>query len=143
MRSIFLKPSLMVLAVALSFSGSLHAQARRSSVVASGRASVFVTPDQVKISASVTTQAPTAQDATSQNATRMNNLLGALRKLLGSTADIKTTNVSIFPVYQNAPNQPPTLVGFSANSTIEVTLSVAGSIGSVIDTAAQNGATSV
>src|SRR5689334_16724144 len=106
----FLKPSVARIAailLTLCFSGSIHAQARRSSVVANGKASVFVTPDQVKISASVTTQAPTAQDATSQNATRMNNLLGALRKLLGSTADIKTTNVSIFPVYQNIPNQPP------------------------------------
>ena len=121
-----------------------QAQTRRPYVAATGRGTVSVPPDQVKISANVTTQAPTAQDATSQNAARMSNLLAALRKLLGSTAQIETTNLNVSPVYRSSQaGQPPAIVAYSASNSVEIALSVASAVGAVIDTASQNGATSV
>src|SRR6266567_2651019 len=101
------KPAILAIVGLVS---SLSAQAqltRRPFVSATGRASVFATPDQVKISATVMTEAMTAQDATAQNANIMNGLLGALRKVAGASADIKTINFNVYPIYRNAANQPP------------------------------------
>jgi uncharacterized protein YggE len=117
--------------------------ARRPYVNATGRATVSATPDKVTVSATVTTQAPTAQEATSQNATRMTNLLTALRKLLGANGEIKTINLTVTPIYRSSQNQPPAIIAYSASNTVEVTLTVASAAGSVIDTATQNGATTV
>lgn len=128
--------------VCLSVSASAQS-ARRPFVNATGRATVSATPDKVTVSATVTTQAPTAQEATSQNATRMTTLLAALRKLLGANGEIKTINLSVTPIYRSSQNQPPAIIAYSASNTVEVTLTVAGAAGSVIDTATQNGATTV
>src|SRR6266436_4387682 len=114
------------LAIILAFSSSgLLAQlpARQPSVRASGEASVFALPDQVRIDASVTTQGKTAQDAASQNASQLAAVTSALGQLLGPSADIKTINYFVGPNYQYPPNGgTPILIGYTASNTIEVTL---------------------
>jgi uncharacterized protein YggE len=116
----------------------------RPFVRAAGQASVFVQPDQVKIDLGVTTQGTTAQDAAAQNATQVGNLIAALQKLLGPTADIKTINYFVGPVYQNQPSGGPAkIIGYTATMTVEVTLGGITMAGAVIDTAAGAGATSI
>ncbi len=131
--------------VALSF--ALHAQTTttpRPFVRAAGQASVFVQPDQVKIDATITTQGNTAQDAAAQNATVSAAVVTALQKLLGANADIKTVNYFISPIYRNSTTGgPPTIVGYTANNTVQVTLSQISQAGAVIDTAAGAGASSI
>jgi uncharacterized protein YggE len=137
---------LVPLVLAALSSPGLQAQlpARVPFVRTSGTASVFVSPDQVIVDASVMTQAMTAQDAASQDATQVANVLAALGKLLGSGADIKTVNYYVAPVYKYPPNGgTPTLTGYSATNTIEITLNMLNLAGAVIDTATQAGATSV
>ncbi|MBV8846168.1 MAG: SIMPL domain-containing protein [Bryobacterales bacterium] len=113
-------------------------------VRATGTASVFVQPDQAIVDATVTTRATTAQAAASQNATQTASVLSALTQLLGSGANIKTVNYSITPNFMYPPNAAtPTLLDYSASNTVEVTLSSVTTVGSVIDTAVQAGATSV
>ena len=139
------KPFLFVL-VALSVP-ALRAQVSLGtspSIHTTGSARVFVAPDQVKVDATVTTQGLTAQDASTQNATQTAAVLAALQTLLGAGADIKTVSYSVTPNYKYPPNGGnPTLTGFTANNTIEVTLSVVTTAGPVIDTATQAGATMV
>ena len=114
------------------------------SVRASGTATISVNPDQAQISATVTTQGMTAQAASSQNATQSAAVLSALTQLLGAGANIKTINYSVTPNYNYPPNGGiPILTGFTANNTVEVTLSGVTTVGTVIDTAIQAGATSV
>jgi len=135
----------MILAIAGVFI-CLHAQAqtgRRPFVSATGRSSVFATPDQVKIDASVTTEGMTAQDATAQNANIMNALLAAIRRVVGASGDVKTINFNVYPIYKNAPNQAPVITGYSASNTVEVTLTNTSLAGPVIDAASQNGATGI
>lgn len=116
----------------------------RPAVRATGTATIFATPDQAVVDAAVTTRAMTAQAAGSQNAAQTSAVLSALTQLLGSGANIKTINYSIAPNY-NYPQGggPPTLTGFTANNTVEVTLSAITTVGSVIDTAVQAGASSI
>jgi uncharacterized protein YggE len=137
---------LLLLFVSLCLSNAvLHAQisARQPFVRASGNASVFVQPDQVRIDATVTTQAATAQDASAQNATQTTALLAALGKLLGTGADIKTVNYYVTPNYKSTSNGGTVLTGYTASNTVEVTLGTLSTVGAVIDTATQGGATSV
>ncbi|HWZ30103.1 MAG TPA: SIMPL domain-containing protein [Bryobacteraceae bacterium] len=116
----------------------------RPSVRAAGQASVFMQPDQVKIDAGVVSPGTTAQDAAAQNANQVAAVVAALQKLLGTGADIKTINYYVTPVYKSGTNgAPPTIVGYTASLTVEVTMGSVSMAGAVIDTAAAAGATSV
>jgi uncharacterized protein YggE len=116
----------------------------RPFIRASGQASVFVPPDQAKVGASVMTQGTTAQDAASRNADQVASLVTALTKLVGTGADIKTINYSVGPIYKSSQNGgPPTIVGYTASLTVQVTLGALSTVGAVIDTATQAGATSI
>ena len=140
-----MRPALILLLFAIP-TGPLWAQVpanARPVVRATGNASVFTQPDQVQIDATVATQGMTAQAASSQNATQAAAVLSALNQLLGTGANIKTISYSISPNYTYPPNGTPTLTGYTASNTIEVTLSALNSAGSVIDTAVQAGATSI
>lgn len=138
-----MKLMIIATAVALSLPAWAQVPVARPSVRATGRASVFATPDQVKIDASVTTDGPNAQEATAKNAGIMTALLDALRKLLGPNADIKTVNFNVYPQYRTVSGQPPAIIGYMATNTVEVTLAGTSSIGSVIDVATANGATGI
>lgn len=120
------------------------APAPRPLVRATGTASLFVNPDQAEVDVGVTTRATTAQAAASQNATQVAAVLSALTQLLGPGANIKTINYSATPNYNYPPNGgTPTLTGFTASNTVAVTLSSVSTVGTVIDTAIQAGATTV
>ena len=73
-------------------SPGLRAQSllRSSFVRAFGQATVSVKPDLARVEFSVVTQASTAQDASTQNATRTSNVLTQLQTLLAPNADIQT-----------------------------------------------------
>ena len=76
-------PLFMLMSFAI-LSTILPAQTSQKHFVrSSGSASVFVTPDQVQIDFSISTQGQTAQEASSKNATQVAALLAALTKLLG------------------------------------------------------------
>jgi hypothetical protein len=141
-----LKPLVIVLALITLVAPRAPAQvpARRSSVRAAGQASVFVTPDQVKVDASIVTQGVSAQDAASQNAGQVAAVITALTKVLGPSADIKTVNYFVGPVYKYpSGGGPGTIAGYTASMTVEVTLGTISMTGLVIDTATQAGATSI
>jgi uncharacterized protein len=111
----------------------------RSTINASGQASVFVPPDQAKVDVTVTAHGPTAQAAAAADATEVTAVLAAFTKLLGASADIKTVNYFVGANYNNQ----QTIVGYIASSTLEITLSTLSMAGTVIDTAVAAGATSV
>jgi uncharacterized protein YggE len=110
---------------------------------ATGTASVSIQPDTAKIDLAVTTQASTAQQASSQNATQTSAVIAALQQLLGAGADIKTLSYSVSPVYTYPQNAPPNLVGFTVTNSLVVTVSDLTSVGKVVDTAVAAGATSI
>ncbi|HXP85679.1 MAG TPA: SIMPL domain-containing protein [Bryobacteraceae bacterium] len=114
----------------------------RPFVEAAGSATVSSAPDQATIDATVGTTGTSAQDAAAKNANQVTGLLAALGKLLGPGANIQTISYYIYPNYQNTPPYT-TVVGYTANSTVEVTLSDLTQAGAVIDTAVANGATSL
>lgn len=117
--------------------------AQRPYIQASGEGAVNIRPDQVIISVGVTTEGQTAQEAADRNATQAAAVLAALRQLLGPTAQIETIAYSISPIYRSQPGTAPTITGYTANNTLQVTSGDLTLAGRVIDVAAQAGANTV
>ncbi len=133
------KSLFVVLALAGSLGASAQMVTRARYVVASGEGVVSVKPDMVRVTVGVTTQATNAQDASSQNATIIQNVLDKLKQTF-PTADIRTLNYSLNPNYTYPPGGTPNLTGFTATNTVQVTTSDLSVPGKIIDTATQAGA---
>ena len=114
------------------------------SITVTGEATVKASPDQAQIDIGVVTQAATAQAAASQNAQKLDATLSALRRALGSGADIKTINYSLMPNYRY-PREggQPTIAGYNASNTVQVKTNDLTQIGKIIDTATGAGANNI
>jgi len=110
-------------------------------ITASANASISAPPDKAMVDVGVSTQATTAQDASTQNATQVSSVLAAMQTVLGANANIKTINYSLNPVYSTGNN--PTIVGYTASNTVEATLTDLTLIGKVIDASIAAGANRV
>ena len=125
---------------------AIWAQALQSvpSVRATGSGSVFVRPDQVKIDIGVVTQSSTADAAASRNAAQLKTVLDQLHAAIGSKGDIRTISYSLNPVYQYPKNGgKPSIEGYTAANTVEITSSDLVNIGKLIDSAAGGGANEI
>jgi uncharacterized protein len=113
-------------------------------VRASGEATVTAEPDRAQISIGVISQAPTAQEASSQNATQTTRVLDAVRRVLGSGGEVKTSGYYIGPDYQYPKTGgSPKIVGYRANNTVQVTVNDLTLVGKVIDAATSSGANNI
>src|SRR5262249_41484940 len=84
---------------------------------------VTVKPDRAEINIGVVTQAPSAQAAATQNAQKLDSVLADLRKVLGSAAQLKTINYALTPNFRySREGGQPTITGYTASNTVEVTM---------------------
>ena len=120
------------------------ARETRPFVRVTGDATVSAKPDQAEINIGVVTQAPTADDAATQNAKQSTAMIGSLRDILGPTADIKTVNYSLTPI-QRYPNNggSPTITGYSATNTVHIKTQNLSLVGKIIDTVTKSGANQI
>src|ERR1044071_1316393 len=112
-----------------------------ASVQATGTAIMSVAPDQAQFTAGVITQGTTAQDAAQQNATQTAAMLTALKGVLGTNGTVQTVGYSVSPRYNNS--QPPSVIGYTASNTVQVTTINLNLVGPLIDAANQAGANNV
>jgi len=112
-----------------------------SSIRVTGDATVSAKPDRAQIDVGVLTQEKQSQNAATQNAKQIDNVLTALHKLLGPDADIKTINYSLSPDYQYRPiGGKASVSSYTAMNVVRVTVDDLERVGYVIDTATQAGA---
>lgn len=137
-------PLAAMLGLAALGTASAAAQQAPSSVRASAEATVTAIPDRARIHIGVVTQAPTAQAAAAENAKRLDAVLAALRKALGTAGSVRTIGYSVNP-NMRYPREggPPTITGYTATNTVEVTVDDLKNVPTVIDTATQIGANTV
>lgn len=113
-------------------------------VTAEGRSST--TPDMASAAFSISTNADTADAATSDNNARYNRLLSALAKIGIDKSEIQTAS---YGVTYNPPPKPPEIpqqgqrYGYSADRSVNVTVKRLGEVGKVLDTALAAGVTGV
>jgi len=120
---------------------TLPAQVTVPAIQANGTATINAQPDQAQLSVGVITQGSTAQQAGQLNAALATTVQNALKAVLGSSGSIQTVGYSVYPRYSNS--NTPTIVGYTASNTIQITTNSLNLIGTLIDTANQAGASSV
>lgn len=109
------------------------------SVSVSGSGSVNGVPDQAVIVLGVRTEDENAAQALTLNNTQMQALITALRAAGVAQADIRTLTVQLQPRYQPPPTSRaedlPTVDGFIAINTVEVTVRDLDTLGELLDSA--------
>ena len=110
-------------------------------VTVSGTGHMSALPDQAVITIGVQESAATAAAALDANSKKMQDVLARLKAEGIPDSAVETTNVSVYPntVYDQKTGQP-TVVGFQASNSVEVTLTDFGAIGSVFAAATEAGA---
>jgi len=113
-------------------------------VTATGTATVIATPDEAAFSVGVELQAETAAGALADASQKMEAVISALRAKGVDERDLRTSNVSLSPVYDySREGQAPRLVGYAANEQLSVAVRDIDATGMLIDAAVSAGATTV
>ncbi|MGY0798123.1 SIMPL domain-containing protein [Lysobacter sp. A286] len=100
-------------------------------------------PDIANLSTGVVTQAADAEAAMQANAEQMTRVVAAIRKAGVAERDIQTSGISLNPQYRYADNQPPTITGYEARNTVNITVRDIGDLGSIIGTLTSVGANQI
>jgi uncharacterized protein YggE len=138
-EDLMIRIALLLLVVSLAGAQTQPA----NTIQAAGSATRNVKPDMAQLSIGVVTQATTAQAAADQNATLAAAIVKALQAVLGASGTIETLYYSISPRYSSTNAQPPVLIGYTVNNTVQVTTNNVGLVGPLIDAGNAAGANSV
>jgi uncharacterized protein len=104
-----------------------------------GDGTVDSTPDQASFDFGVTTNAATAAEALSRNSSQAQAIISALKKAGIASADIHTTQVSLWPQTSSDGNR---VTGYQASNSVEAKAAI-GRAGSLVDAAVAAGANNV
>jgi uncharacterized protein len=100
-------------------------------------------PDVATVRAGVVTQAATAAEALSTNATRMAGVLAALKAAGVAARDTQTATVQLQPQYRYGENVPAVITGYQATNSVAVRLRDIAQSGRVLDTLVRQGANQI
>ncbi len=118
--------------------------ARRTTLVTvTGDARISVQPDTATVIISVVTQNPRAIEAQQTNAARTTAVIAAVKSAGGPGAEIKTSGYALIPQRVYRQNEPPTITGYEARNSVNVTMNDLARVGPVIDAAAKAGANNI
>jgi hypothetical protein len=102
-----------------------------------GEGTVQAPPDIAYLSAGVQSRGPTAREAQDANTAAMNQVLARIKALGIAEQDIRTSGVSLQPLYDRGPNQ---LSGYIAHNQVTVTVREVRRAGELLDQAISAGA---
>ena len=112
-------------------------------VRASGEATVSVKPDRAEVTVGVSTHAASAQAAASENAAQSSQVVSAIKRVLGTGGQVKTSGYSLNPQYDYQNGRAPHLNGYEATNSVIATIDDLPLLGKVIDAATGTGANHV
>ena len=117
-----------------------EAQATRTLSV-SGSGQVSAQPDVAVVTLGVQTEADAANAALSQNNTRMQSLVDALKEAGIASEDIQTRSIQLRPRYADNSSQggEPQITGYTATNTAEVRVRDLAVLGQLLDSAVAAG----
>jgi len=109
-------------------------------IAVTGRGEVKVSPDRATIQVSVQTRAVSAAAAASENATKQQSVLTALRTLGIQNDQLSTINYNVYPEQRYDQGKEPVIVAYNVTNTILVDVRKLNQVGPVIDAALSHGA---
>jgi uncharacterized protein YggE len=143
-RTILLIAGVLLVAAAIAGVAQPHlgrsaTSSTGSTITVSGSGTVDSTPNQASFDFGVTTNGATAAEALSRNASQARAIISALKRAGISSADIQTTQVSLWP--QTSSNGTE-ITGYQASNSVQVTAAL-GKAGKLVDAAVGAGANNV
>jgi uncharacterized protein YggE len=126
--------------------GSLAADATtppEHKISVSGTGKVVISPDIADLRLGVSATKPTVKDARAAAAASMTAVIAALRSLEIPDADLKTTQLSLQPVYVYTSGNPPRLTGYTVSNAIVATIRDLDKVAPAVDGAMAAGATTM
>ena len=119
-------------------------QPREHTISVTGSGRIFLVPDVAEIRLGVVVQRPKVKDARAAAAEAMNGVIDALRKAGIADRDIRTSTLSLQPVYEyRTDGGAPRIVGYELRNGLTVTVRDLDAIGPAIDDAMAAGATTL
>ena len=112
---------------------TIQAVTERPSLNLSAYGEVKTAPDMASINFGVVTEAATAAEAMQQNATRMNQVMAALRRAGIAERDVRTSGLNLSAQYDYVQNEPPRLRGYQANNQVTVIINDLTKVGTTAD----------
>lgn len=109
-------------------------------IAVSSHGEVKVTPDRATIQIGVQTRGATAAAAGTENATKTQAVLAALRALGLTNDQLSTTSYNVYPEQRYDPGKEPVIIGYNVTNTIVADVRKLSQVGSVIDAALGHGA---
>ena len=123
----------VVLVAAAAFALPASAATPERYVTVNAEGVVQVTPDAVRINASVSLVAGTSAQALSKTSTAAAKVRAALVAKKIATKDIKTTSITVYPEYNYTQDKGSVQIGYRASQSFEVIVRNAASAGAVVD----------
>jgi uncharacterized protein YggE len=119
-------------------------EAPKRSLSLSAIGTVKAAPDQVTISAGVTSEAGIAREALDKNTAAMARMVEALKADGIEPKDIQTTNFSVQPIYEaRKDGQGQHIVGYRASNSVRLVLRDMPKLGAVLDEVVSLGANDI
>jgi len=113
------------------------ADARYITISATGTTTVV--PDAVRINATVSVLGTTSKDAMSTASTASKAVRSAITANKVATKDIATQSITVYPEYSYPASGTPTLSGYRATQSFEITIRSAMTAGAVVDAIVEAG----
>jgi len=114
---------------------------RYITISATGTATVV--PDAVRITATVSVLSASSKAALSSAGTTSSAVRGALTAKKVAARDIATQSISVFPEYSYPANGTPTISGYRASQSFDITVRAASTAGAVVDAIVEAGGDNV
>lgn len=117
------------------------ASGQRSILRVSGESKIDAKPEQARIEVGVVTEAETADQAASENADKLTEVLDRLRETVGSETQVETASYSLSPKYHYPRDgTEPSITGYTATNVVALRSLALEDVGKAIDAATQTGA---
>ena len=131
MKNIRVLLFLVILSI-VPFSAFADTKAITPTLIVSGTGEIKGSPDIAKLFVTSSSRGTTAQEATSKNAEAANVLLNTLKSQGIAEKDIKTSNISISPIFDTESNVN-NIIGYEASNSFIATIRKISDAGKVID----------
>ena len=122
----------LVAVAGLASKPAMAAEPNRS-ITVTGVGMASVTPDAVRIMASVSTLAASNKDALSQTSTAASAVRNVLKNAGIATKDYKTSSLTVFPEYNYTQDKGSILAGYRATQSFNIVIRKADSAGTIVD----------
>ncbi|HEY6103097.1 MAG TPA: SIMPL domain-containing protein [bacterium] len=115
----------------------------RNQIVTGGMGRVEVPPTQAIVTVGVQLQRPTAAEASQDAARVTEQILGRVTQAGIRRPDIRTSGVTLNPVFTTPRDAAPRITAYQATNTLTVTINELRLVGPVIDEAVRGGANTI